>query len=208
MTTIQIQCIFISMVLYEYFKNSPKSEISLESWRTRESRIQSRNGVIPRGDQPVLSNHLRLSNPDPPMRSSSLNTIDSRTSKDKANRLNSGSREDNYMHNLVNTIYCTRLAFWHVGHSPFHYRYTCMSFSALLFCTNIMDALLTEGPEPLVGIPFIIWPRFLDVSLQLNKKILNGVEIRRVRRQIQQYDSRVRAQLLNSVRMMERCVIT
>jgi hypothetical protein len=40
-----------------------------------------------------------------------------------------------------------------------------MAFSALLFCTNIMDALPKEGMEPLVRIVSITWPSFLDVSL-------------------------------------------
>lgn len=56
-----------------------------------------------------------------------------------------------------------------------------MAFSTLLFCTNIMDALPKEGAEPLVGIIFKNWPSFLNVSLQLGKKLLYGVEIWRVR---------------------------
>jgi hypothetical protein len=45
-----------------------------------------------------------------------------------------------------------------------------MAFSALLFCTNIIDALPKEGVELLVGILFKSWLSFLDVSLQLGKK--------------------------------------
>lgn len=68
-----------------------------------------------------------------------------------------------------------------------------MAFSALLLCTNIMDALPKEGMEPLVGILFKIWPSFLDVSLQLGKKLLYGVEIWRVRWEVQQPDTCIRA---------------
>jgi hypothetical protein len=52
-----------------------------------------------------------------------------------------------------------------------------VTFSALLFCTNFMDVLPKEGVEPLVGILFKNWLSFLNVSLQLGKKLLYGVEI-------------------------------
>jgi hypothetical protein len=52
-----------------------------------------------------------------------------------------------------------------------------MAFSALLFCTNIIDAIPKEGVESLVGVLFKTWPSFLDISLQLCKKLLYRVEI-------------------------------
>lgn len=44
-----------------------------------------------------------------------------------------------------------------------------MTFSALLFCTNVMDAPPKERMKPLVRVLFVTWPSFLDVSLQLGK---------------------------------------
>jgi hypothetical protein len=50
-----------------------------------------------------------------------------------------------------------------------------MAFSALLICTNIVDAPPEEGMKPLVGILFITWPSFFDVSLQLSKNSSMGL---------------------------------
>lgn len=82
-----------------------------------------------------------------------------------------------------------------------------MAFGALLFCTNIIDALPKEGVEPLIGVLFKTWPSFLDVSLQLGKKtplwdwnlesMVGGTAT----------DTCIKAQLFNSVRMMEGCII-
>lgn len=60
-----------------------------------------------------------------------------------------------------------------------------MAFSALLFYIDIMDVLPKEGVESLVGILLKTWPSFLDVSLQLCKKLLYGVKIWRVRWDVQ-----------------------
>jgi hypothetical protein len=40
--------------------------------------------------------------------------------------------------------------------------FNVIAFSALLFCTNIIDALLKDRMKALFGIFFITWPRFLD----------------------------------------------
>ena len=93
--------------------------------------------------------------------------------------------------------------------SPF-YCYTCMSkmtLCALLFRTNIMNTPPKEGMKPLVGILFVRRPPFLDISFQLGKEFLDGVEIWRIRRQVQQFDSCIRTQLLDSVRVVERGII-
>jgi hypothetical protein len=74
-----------------------------------------------------------------------------------------------------------------------------MTLCALLFRTNIMNTPPKEDMKPLIGILFVRKPRFLDISLQLGKEFLDGVEIWRVRRQVQQFDLRVRTQLLDSV---------
>jgi hypothetical protein len=77
---------------------------------------------------------------------------------------------------------------------PF-YCYTYMSkmtLRALSFRTNIMNTPPKEDMKPLVGIRFVRRPRFLDISLQLGEKFLDGVEIWRARRQVRYVPKLVR----------------
>lgn len=57
-----------------------------------------------------------------------------------------------------------------------------MAVGTLLSFTNIMNASPKEYMEPLAGVLFKRRPSLLDISLQLSKKLLDGVEIRGIRR--------------------------
>lgn len=63
-----------------------------------------------------------------------------------------------YVCSVTYTIYCTYIAFDYGSYLCPLYRYTCiseMAFSALLFCTNLMNTSPEEGMKPLVRILFV-----------------------------------------------------
>jgi hypothetical protein len=56
-------------------------------------------------------------------------------------------------------------------------------------------------------VAFILVPLLLDESLKLCKELFDRVEIRRIRRQIQQLDASFTAQLFYPLTVMERCIV-
>lgn len=114
-------------------------------------------------------------------------------------------------------MYCHTIwlaTYAHIFHSENHlgpfYCYACMSkmtLCALLFRTNIMNTPPKEDMKTLLGIRFVRRPGLFYISLQLGKEFLDGVEIWWVRRQVQQFDTCIRTQLLDSVRVVERGII-